>query len=58
MLSFFLNDKAINTCLRRSLEAVERELVQDALKSTHGNISTAAKKLDISECMLGLRIRK
>ena len=47
MLSLFLNDKVINTSLRRSLEAVERELVQHALKSTNGNIATA-KKLDIS----------
>ena len=44
--------------LQKALTAVESELVQDALKSTNGNIAAAAKKLDISERILGLRIRK
>ena len=37
---------------------MERELIQDALKLTNGNISAAAKKLEISERITGLRIRK
>ena len=43
ILSLFLNDKVINTSLRRFLEAVEGGLVQYALKSTNGNITTAKK---------------
>ena len=44
--------------LQGTLTAVERELIQDALKLTNGNISSAAKKLEISERIIGLRIRK
>jgi len=44
--------------LQTSLEAVERELILDALKSSRGNMSEAAKNLGITRRMMGLRVEK
>jgi len=40
------------------LDAIEREIIVDALKSADGNMGVAAKYLGISERVLGLRMRK
>ena len=44
--------------LTAELERLERELVMDALKSTRGNIAAAARDLDVSERIMGLRVAK
>jgi Nif-specific regulatory protein len=44
--------------LQSRLEAVERNLILDALKSTRGNMTRAAQQLEISERIMGLRVRK
>ncbi len=44
--------------LKGALEGVERELILDALKSSRGNMSRAAKALGISERIMGLRVRR
>jgi len=44
--------------LAGALEAVERELILEALKSSRGNMVKAAKSLGISERVMGLRVRK
>jgi len=40
------------------LDNVERELILDALKSARGNKSKAARRLGISERLMGLRVQK
>jgi len=44
--------------LQATLDNVERELILDALKSSRGNMAKAARALDISERIMGLRVRK
>ena len=44
--------------LQEALDGLERELVVEALKATHGNLSRAAEALGISERIMGLRVRK
>jgi Nif-specific regulatory protein len=44
--------------LRERVEEFEREIVLDALKSARGNMARAARKLKISERIMGLRVRK
>ncbi len=44
--------------LPQRLDAVEREMIIDALKGADGNMGVAAKQLGISERVLGLRMRK
>ena len=44
--------------LASAIEAYESDLVQDALKSTRGNIAKAAKMLDSTERILGYKIKK
>jgi Nif-specific regulatory protein len=41
-----------------AIEAYERDLIQDALKSTRGNVAKAAKMLDSTERILGYKIKK
>ncbi len=48
----------IRGTLQDSLENLERELLMDALKSTKGNMAKAARMLDITERIMGLRIKK
>ncbi len=44
--------------LQAALEAVERELILDALKSARGNMAKAARSLGVSERIMGLRVKK
>ncbi|MBA3352407.1 MAG: sigma 54-interacting transcriptional regulator [Blastocatellia bacterium] len=43
--------------LKSAVEAFERGLIQDTLKSTKGNIAKAARQLDSTERILGYKIR-
>ncbi len=44
--------------LASAVEAFERDLIQDTLKSTRGNIAKAAKMLDSTERILGYKIKR
>ena len=44
--------------LQESVDALERELMLDALKSCRGNVTRAADALGISRRIMGLRVRK
>jgi Nif-specific regulatory protein len=44
--------------LTAAIEAYERDLIQDALKSTRGNVARAAKMLDSTERILGYKVKK
>ena len=44
--------------LASAVEAFERDLIQDSLKSTRGNIAEAARMLDSTERILGYKIGK
>ncbi|MBK8482702.1 MAG: sigma 54-interacting transcriptional regulator [Proteobacteria bacterium] len=44
--------------LLEALEALERELLVEALKRCRGNMAQAARELDITERVMGLRVRK
>lgn len=44
--------------LSGAVDAFERDIIQDALKSTRGNIAKAAKMLDSTERILGYKIKK
>ena len=41
-----------------TLEALERELIVEALKNSRGNKAKAARSLGISERLMGLRVKK
>jgi Nif-specific regulatory protein len=44
--------------LKTAVEAFERDMIQDALKSSRGNIAKAAKHLDSSERIIAYKIKK
>ncbi|HTY21596.1 MAG TPA: nif-specific transcriptional activator NifA [Desulfomonilaceae bacterium] len=44
--------------LESTLDAVERDLILDALKASRGNRAKAARALGISERIMGLRVKK
>ena len=44
--------------LESAVASFERDLIQDALKSTRGNVAKAAKMLDSTERILGYKIKK
>ena len=44
--------------LRATLDSVEREMIVEALKSARGNMAEAARKLGISERIMGLRVAR
>ena len=46
-----------NLTLKSAVEAFERGLIQDTLKSTRGNIAKAARQLDSTERILSYKIR-
>jgi Nif-specific regulatory protein len=46
------------TTLAQAVEDLERELISDALKHARGNGAKAARKLGITERVMGLRIEK
>ena len=52
------SDTVVSGRLEATLSSVERELIQDALKSARGNQARAAKALGISERIMGLRVNK
>jgi Nif-specific regulatory protein len=43
--------------LRKAVETYEKEMIQDALKSTRGNAAKAARLLDTTERILGYKTR-
>ncbi|QQS32875.1 MAG: sigma-54-dependent Fis family transcriptional regulator [Acidobacteriota bacterium] len=47
-----------NVTLASAIAAFEKDLIQDALKSTRGNIARAAAMLDSTERILGYKIKK
>ncbi len=47
-----------NGSLQSAIDAVEREMIVNTLKEQHGNMTRAAKQLDISERIMGLRVKK
>jgi Nif-specific regulatory protein len=49
---------ALQGTLPEALDNIERELILDALKSTKGNMAKAAKLLQITERIMGLRVQK
>ncbi|MFP4330030.1 MAG: nif-specific transcriptional activator NifA [Spirochaetaceae bacterium] len=48
----------IHGSLQESMDNLERELLMDALKSTKGNMAKAARLLQVTERVMGLRIKK
>lgn len=44
--------------LAAAVDAFERDIIQDALKSSRGNVAKAAKMLDSTERILGYKIKK
>jgi Nif-specific regulatory protein len=44
--------------LDEALSNLEREMILDALKSSRGNMAKAARQLDITERVMGLRVKK
>ena len=44
--------------LEQALDNLEREILQDTLKTTKGNLTRAAKLLQLTERKMGLRIKK
>src|SRR5215203_2412602 len=46
-----------NLTLRSAVEAFEKAMIQDTLKSTRGNIAKAARQLDSTERILAYKIR-
>ena len=44
--------------LDSAVEAFERDMIQDALKSNKGNIAKAARSLASTERILGYKIKK
>jgi Nif-specific regulatory protein len=53
-----LSEEDVRAGLRAQVEAFERDLVQDALKSAGGNMASAARNLQITERKMGLRVAK
>ena len=44
--------------LQSTLESVERTLIEEALRASHGNQARAAQRLGITERLMGLRVKK
>lgn len=53
-----VTDTVTQLTLASAVEAFERDLIQDALKSSLGNVARAAKMLDSTERILGYKIKK
>ncbi len=53
-----VTDTVTRATLASAVEAFERDLIQDTLKTTRGNIAKAAKMLDSTERILGYKIKK
>lgn len=52
-----VSDTVTDLSLKSAVEAFERDLIQDTLKSTRGNIAKAARQLDSTERILAYKIR-
>jgi Nif-specific regulatory protein len=52
-----VSDTVTSLTLKSAVEAFERGLIQDTLKSTKGNIAKAARQLDSTERILAYKIR-
>jgi len=52
-----VSDTATTLTLAHAVEAFERDLIVDTLKSTEGNIAKAARRLDSTERILGYKIK-
>lgn len=52
------SDTVTRLSLTAAMEAYERDLIQDALKSTRGNRAKAAKLLDSTERIIGYKVKK
>jgi len=52
------SDTVMVGTLKKTLDAVEREAIVEALKNARGNKAKAARTLGISERIMGLRVRK
>jgi len=52
-----VSDTATTLTLAQAVEAFERDLIVDTLKSTEGNIARAARRLDSTERILGYKIK-
>jgi len=53
-----VSDTVTQLTLTSAVEAFESDLIQDALKSSRGNVARAAKMLDSTERILGYKIKK
>ncbi len=53
-----ISDTVTRLTLASAVEAFESDLIQDALKSSRGNVARAAKMLDSTERILGYKIKK
>ncbi len=51
-------DTGLHSTLNEALDNLERELILDSLKSTKGNMAKAARRLGITERIMGLRVNK
>ncbi len=49
---------APGSTLQAALDGLEQKLLCDALKTTRGNMASAARKLAVSERIMGLRVKK
>ncbi|HSB08281.1 MAG TPA: sigma 54-interacting transcriptional regulator [Blastocatellia bacterium] len=52
------SDTVTRLSLNAAVEAYEKDLIQDALKTTRGNRARAAKLLDTTERILGYKVKK
>jgi len=50
--------KAGADTLQTTIESVERALIEEALRASHGNQAKAAQSLGITERLMGLRVKK
>ena len=52
------SDTGILSTLQEAVDNLEKELISEALKSNRGNMAKAARKLGITERIMGLRVKK
>ena len=52
------SNTTFSSSLQQELDALEKELITDALKHTQGNRAQAARELGITERIMGLRVEK
>ena len=48
----------MSTSLTEAVEAYEKDLIQDALKTTRGNCTRAAKLLNSTDRIINYKVRK